>query len=45
MQPLNDTRVAIMALQISGNTAGKIVITAPNKGVRDSIGQYSDAAR
>ena len=39
MQSLDDTRVSIMALQISGNTAGKIVIAAPNKRVRDSIGQ------
>ena len=38
-QPLNDTKVIIMALQISGNTSRKIVIAAPNKGVRDTFGQ------
>ena len=39
MKPLDDTMVAIMALQISGNSSGKIVIAASNKRVRDSIGQ------
>jgi hypothetical protein len=39
LQPLDDTRVVIVALQISRNTAGEIIVAASNKGVRDSIGQ------
>ena len=39
LQPLDDTRVVIVALQISRNTAGEIIVAASNKGIRDSIGQ------